>query len=128
MSTIQTYKVKHFLGRKGDNILVHWDGYDNPGDFTWEPKKNLLEDLGQFLFDYLIKEMGTGGFEVESFIEEMPGWVKVKWKDEDNPSWQPSSRLVRDLGMGTYSSYVTAMVKKKAAANKLREEVEKNEH
>lgn len=48
------YIVKAFLQEQNHHILVHWEGYNDPEDFTWEPKKNLKEDLqGSFMKFYL---------------------------------------------------------------------------
>lgn len=60
------YVVKAFLQEQNHQILVHWEGYNAPKDFTWEPKKHLKEDLrGSFMKFYLEmkkeikKESGT---------------------------------------------------------------------
>lgn len=56
-----TYYVESFLQEKKGAVLVKWKDYDNPGDNTWEPKKNLREDLGMTVYSTLIANMVTRG-------------------------------------------------------------------
>lgn len=58
---MSTYYVESFLEEKKGAILVKWQGYDNPDDNTWEPKKNLREDLGMTVYSTLISNMVTRG-------------------------------------------------------------------
>lgn len=45
--------VKSFREARCHKMLVQWDGYDDPKDFTWEPKRNLKEDLGISYFHFV---------------------------------------------------------------------------
>ncbi len=45
------YKVEAFLARHSHKVLVQWEN----GDKTWEPEKNLRQDLGQETYDRMVK-------------------------------------------------------------------------
>tara|TARA_B100000900_G_scaffold379836_1_gene365029 strand:- start:551 stop:796 length:246 start_codon:yes stop_codon:yes gene_type:complete len=47
------YAVQGFVRQKYHYILVHWKDYDDPKDFTWEPKVKLKEDLGVAYYSLL---------------------------------------------------------------------------
>ena len=50
------YIVKEFVTQRYLQILVHWEGFDDIKDYTWEPKANLKEDLG-LAYDSLLERM-----------------------------------------------------------------------
>lgn len=50
------YVVKEFVTQRYLQILVHWEGFDDIKDYTWEPKANLKEDLG-LAYDFLLEKM-----------------------------------------------------------------------
>ena len=50
------YIVKSFCEERSGDILVRWADYDDPKDYTWEPKRNLIEDLGISYF-FLLQQM-----------------------------------------------------------------------
>tara|TARA_B100000035_G_scaffold8225_1_gene7066 strand:+ start:340 stop:579 length:240 start_codon:yes stop_codon:yes gene_type:complete len=47
------YIVERFVEENDSQIRVHWKNYDDPEDYTWEPKKRLKKDLGAVIFDKL---------------------------------------------------------------------------
>ena len=57
------YVVKQFekINYLNDKILVHWKGYDCEDEFTWEPRKNLVHDLGKKIFDSLMQGLRKRG-------------------------------------------------------------------
>ena len=116
------YTVSHFLDEKQGRILVHWKGYDDPDDFTWEPKENLLKDLGERIFNLFSGSVGNGKRPIDSFLDEKGDHIKVKWENKKEGTWEPASRLRYDLGIRAYASFVGTMVNK--MAKKLKNEVE----
>ena len=53
-STGVVWTVKRLVERNGDVVLVEWEGFVDPGSYTWESVFNLQNDLGiDVLTDFL---------------------------------------------------------------------------
>ncbi|THU93856.1 hypothetical protein K435DRAFT_757117 [Dendrothele bispora CBS 962.96] len=79
-------------------FLVHWYGYNRPGDDTWEPEASLLEDSPLMVKEYREKI----GFLVD-YIGKKRKFAKgreflVVWSayDVKDATWEPESQLSQD--------------------------------
>lgn len=57
--TQERFTVKNIVDsrNRGTELLVHWEGYDSPQDYTWEPRSNMEEDVPHLVkrFDRRVK-------------------------------------------------------------------------
>ena len=45
MADRPVYEIERFVDMKDDRILVHWKGFPNSDDFTWEEETGIRSDL-----------------------------------------------------------------------------------
>ena len=76
-----------FRGKK--QYLVKWKGYDEP---TWEPEKNLLNEVGMPI-------VPLQHFLMSERIFRGKKQYLVKWKGYDEPTWEPEKNLLNEVGM-----------------------------
>ena len=63
------YLVEAFLQERKTHILVHWKDWDKEEDHTWEPKKQLMEDLGSDYFYFLAKMVTAESQRMKKFTK-----------------------------------------------------------
>ncbi|KAK7440013.1 hypothetical protein VKT23_017266 [Stygiomarasmius scandens] len=96
--TVDSLLAHRRMEDKSVEFLVHWYGYDRPGDDTWEPEWSLLEDSPLVVEEYRNK-IGS----VIDYIDRMRKTSKgreflVVWSgyDAKDGSWELESQLQQD--------------------------------